>query len=96
MVVTSYPPTGIESRYTAVPYPELKFKKHQYTSGWWNVYIRLKTDEKGKVIHSVVLRPETEGELEKIFLEQVRKEMAGWTFDPVAAEIHVDVRFHVE
>lgn len=96
MVVTSYPSTGIEQRYIAVPYPELKLKSYQSTSGWWNVYIMLKTDQKGNVIQSSVLRPETDGALEKIFVEQVKREIAHWTFDPESAEIHVDVRFHVE
>jgi hypothetical protein len=96
MVVTSYPPTGIERRYTAVPYPDLKLKMHQYTSGWWNVYIKLQTDKDGKVLYSSVLRPETDGALEKMFIEQVRLEVARWAFDPVPAEIHVDVRFYVE
>lgn len=96
MVVTSYPRTGIESRFTRVAYPDLKFKKSQYTSGWWNVYIQIWTDSEGGIRKLNVLRPETEGHLERQFVEQVRQEIATWRFDPVAAEILVDVRFYVE
>ena len=96
MVVTSYPPTGIERRHTVVPYPDLKVKKNQFTSGWWNVYIQMHTDADGNVVRSQVLRPETDGVLEKIFVEQVKREIAKWSFDRMAAEIIVDVRFYVE
>jgi len=96
MVVTSYPPTSIERRHTHVSYPDLKIRKHQYTSGWWNVFIQIKTDAGGNVIRTELLRPETDGPLEKIFVEQVRREIAQWSFDRTAAEINVDVRFHVE
>lgn len=96
MVVTSYPQTGIESRFSQVPYPDLKIKKARYVSGWWNVYIKVFTDSYGKVTRMDVLRPESDGELERIFVEKVKKEISRWTFDPVDAQIHVDVRFHVE
>lgn len=96
MVVTSYPPTSIERRHTQVSYPDLKIRKHQYTSGWWNVFIQIRTDGGGNVIRTDLLRPETDGPLEKIFVEQVRREIALWSFDRTAAEINVDVRFHVE
>ena len=96
MVVTSYPPTSIERRHTQVSYPDLKVKKHQYTSGWWNVFIQIRTDGGGNVIRTDLLRPETDGPLEKIFVEQVRREIARWSFDRTAAEINVDVRFYVE
>jgi hypothetical protein len=96
MVVTSYPPTSIEDRHTLVSYPDVKVKKHQYTSGWWNVFIQIRTDGGGNVIRTDILRPETDGPLEKIFVEQVRREIARWSFDRTAAEINVDVRFHVE
>lgn len=96
MVVTSYPSTGIEKKFTAVPYPEFKVKRAQYSSGWWNVYLEIFTDANGKIKKIDVLRPETRGELEKLFLDQVNREVSRWTFDPVAAEIHVDVRFYVE
>jgi len=96
MVVTSYPPTSIERRHTQVSYPDLKIRKHQYTSGWWNVFIQIRTDGRGNVIRTDLLRPETDGALEKIFVEQVRREIARWSFDRTAAEINVDVRFHVE
>lgn len=95
-VVTSYPSTGIDRRFTAVPYPEIKVKKSEYTSGWWNVYIEIRTDANGNITRYDVLRPETDGTLERLFVEQVRKEIARWSFDPTPAEIHVDVRFHVE
>ncbi|HQT96569.1 MAG: hypothetical protein ACYC47_02510 [Desulfobacteria bacterium] len=96
MVVTSYPPTSIEHRHTQVTYPDLKVKKTQYTSGWWNVYIQIRTDGGGNVIRTDLLRPETDGPLEKIFVAQVRREIARWSFDRTAAEINVDVRFYVE
>ncbi len=95
-VVTSYPPTSIERRHTQVAYPDLKIRKHQYTSGWWNVFIQIRTDAGGNVVRSDLLRPETDGPLEKIFVEQVRREISRWSFDRTAAEINVDVRFHVE
>ncbi|HQU13835.1 MAG TPA: hypothetical protein PKV70_06260, partial [Thermodesulfobacteriota bacterium] len=70
--------------------------KTQYTSGWWNVYIQIRTDGGGNVIRTDLLRPETDGPLEKIFVAQVRREIARWSFDRTAAEINVDVRFYVE
>jgi hypothetical protein len=96
MVVTSYPPTGIERRYTQVPYPNLKFKKNKFNVGWCNVYLKIKTDSDGTPVSTEVLRPENEGVLERQFLDQVKKEVGKWTFDPKEAEIHVDVRFYVE
>lgn len=96
MVVTSYPRTGIEDRFTRVAYPDLKFKRSDYTAGWWNVYIQIRTDRNGSVRKQEVLRPETDGPLERQFVEQVKREIATWTFDPVEAEILVDVRFYVE
>jgi len=96
VVVTSYPPTGIEQRYTQVPYPDRKVKAHQATSGWWNVYVQIRTDAAGKVARRIVLRPETDGPLERIFVEQVNKEIDKWSFDRKEAEINVDVRFYVE
>lgn len=96
MVVSSYPPTSIETRHTVVRYPEIKFRKEQYASGWWNVYFQVWTDEGGRIRRIAKLRPETDGPLERLFVEQVRREIERWAFDPVAAEIIVDVRFHVE
>jgi len=96
MVVTSYPPTGIEMRHTQVPYPDRKIKKQQFTSGWWNVYVQIRIDSTGKVVRREVLRPETNGPLERIFVEQVNQEIDKWSFDRKEAEINVDVRFYVE
>jgi len=96
VVVTSYPPTGIERRYTQVSYPDRKIKKHQFASGWWNVYLQIRTDATGKVVRRDVLRPETNGPLEKIFVTQVNQEIDKWSFDPKEAEINIDVRFYVE
>jgi len=96
VVVTSYPPTGIEQRHTQVPYPDRKLKKHQFTSGWWHVYVQIHTDANGKVAQRNVLRPETNGPLERIFVEQVNQEIDKWSFDRKGAEINVDVRFFVE
>ena len=96
MVVTSYPGTGIEDRFTWVPYPDLKFKRSDYTAGWWNVYIQIRTDRDGKIRKLEVLRPETDGPIERQFVDQVKREIARWKFDPVEAEILVDVRFYVE
>jgi hypothetical protein len=96
MVVTSYPPTGIEQGHTQVPYPDRKIRKHQFTTGWWNVYVQLRTDATGRVVRRAVLRPETNGPLEKIFVTQVNQEIDKWSFDRKEAEINVDVRFYVE
>jgi hypothetical protein len=107
MVVTSYPLDAqgnviekriinLENRFSQVPYPDRQFRKSEYTSGWWNVYIEIRTDENGNVIRYDVLRPETDGKLERLFVQQVKKEIERWDFDPVSAKIHVDVRFHVE
>ncbi len=96
MVVTSYPATGIEKRARPIPYPDLKLRKHQVASGWWNVYIELRTDGNGNVTRMQVLRPETDGPTEKMFVGQVQKEIARWKYDPQEAEIHIDVRFYVE
>lgn len=96
VVVTSYPPTGIEQRHTHIPYPDRKVKKHQFTSGWWNVYVQVRTDATGKIARRDVLLPETNGPLERIFVEQVNQEIDKWSFDRKEAEINVDVRFYVE
>lgn len=107
MVVTSYPldahgkvienrVANLESRLSRVSYPDRQFRKHEFTSGWWNVYIELRTDGNGNIARSDVLRPESDGRLERLFVEQVMKEIRQWKFDPVEAKIHVDVRFHVE
>jgi hypothetical protein len=96
MVVSSYPETSIARRFTQVPYPDLKVKQHQVASGWWNVYIQIMTDNDGRVIKRTVLRPETDGPLERMFVAQVQKEIDRWVFDRANAEILVDVRFHVE
>lgn len=102
MVVTSYNPTKgtfvgqLENRLSQVPYPDLKIRKNQFTSGWWNVYFQVRTDSGGKVASLKKLLPETDGPLEKIFVDQVRREIGKWTFDPIEAEINVDVRFYVE
>lgn len=87
---------NIENQFPPVPYPDVKVKQARFTAGWWNVYVELWTTENGDVRRSVVLRPETSGPQERVFVDQVRKEMERWTFDPGAAEIHVDVRFYVE
>ncbi len=87
---------NIESRFRPVPYPDLKVKKSRFTSGWWNVYIELWTTADGRIARYNVLRPETTGPQERVFVDQVKREMERWTFDPGPAEIHVDVRFYVE
>lgn len=96
VVVTSYPSTGIERRHTQIPYPDRKVQKNRFTAGWWNVYVQIRTDATGKIARRDVLRPETNGPLERIFVEQVNREIDKWSFDPKEAEINVDVRFYVE
>lgn len=87
---------NIESRLRPVAYPDLKVKQSRFTSGWWNVYIELWTTKDGRIERYNVLRPETNGPLERVFVDQVKREMEHWTFDPGVSEIHVDVRFYVE
>ncbi len=87
---------NIEGRLRPVPYPDLKVKQAQFTSGWWNVYIELWTTNEGRIERYNVLRPETNGPQERVFVDQVTREMRRWTFDPGRSEIHVDVRFYVE
>jgi hypothetical protein len=60
------------------------------------VHIQIWTDGSGKIVRYDVLRPETNGKLERLFVQQVKKEVERWEFDPVAAEINIDVRFYVE
>ncbi len=96
LVVTSYPSTGIESSHAQIPYPNLKFKQIKFTSGWWNVYVKIRTNSAGVPVNMEVLRPETNGQMERQFLDQVKREVAKWDFEPKEAEIHVDVRFYVE
>lgn len=96
MVVTSYPPTAIERKYAQIPYPNLKFKQSKFTAGWWNVYIKVRVDSNGEPSGMEVLRPETDGVLEKQFVAQVKREVEKWNFEPKSAEVHVDVRFYVE
>ncbi len=107
MVITEYPSGGrgagepgagrnIEHRFRPVPYPDLKVKQSKFTSGWWNVYIELWTAKDGRIDRYNVLRPESDGPQERVFVEQVKREMARWTFDPGPSEVHVDVRFYVE
>jgi hypothetical protein len=103
MVVTSYPRTGsadmkatqLEGRLRQVPYPDIKVRKHEISKGWWNVYIRIRTDGTGGVEDLRVVRPETDGPIERIFTGQVRREVDRWQFPP-NSEINVDVRFYVE
>lgn len=87
---------NIEQRLRPVPYPDMKVKKSKFTSGWWNVYIELWTTNDGRIDRYRVLRPETDGPLERIFVDQVKSEMERWTFESGISEIHVDVRFYVE
>ncbi len=96
LVVTSYPSTSIERNHGPIQYPNLKFKSSNAMSGWWNVYLKIKINSEGIPVNTEVLRPETNGTMERQFLEQVRREVGKWTFDPKEAEIHVDVRFYVE
>lgn len=96
VVVTSYPPTSIEKTHGYVRYPDKKVKKHQYASGWWNVFIQINTDAQGNVVSSKVLRPETDGPLQRIFIQQVKDEVSRWSFERASAEVNVDVRFYVE
>jgi hypothetical protein len=87
---------NIENRLRPVPYPDLKVKQSRFTSGWWNVYIELWTTKDGQIARYNVLRPETNGPLERIFVDQVKRELQQWAFEPGASEVHVDVRFYVE
>lgn len=96
VVVTSYPPTSIEKNHGYIKYPDKKIKKHQYASGWQRVFIQLYTDSKGNVARSKVLEPETDGPLQRVFIQQVQEEISRWSFDRQSAEITVDVRFYVE
>ena len=96
VVVTSYPPTSIEKTHGYIKYPDKKIKKHQYVSGWQRVFIQLYTDSKGNVARSKVLEPETDGPLQRVFIQQVQEEISRWSFDRQSAEITVDVRFYVE
>jgi hypothetical protein len=88
--------TNIERSFRQVPYPNLKIKQSRFTAGWMNVYLKLRTSAEGEPSSIEVLRPETDGPLERQFLDQVRKEVKKWSFEPKEAEIHVDVRFYVE
>ncbi|HEY6009767.1 MAG TPA: hypothetical protein VIU40_15685 [Geobacteraceae bacterium] len=96
MVVNSYPSTGIERRYTQIPYPNIKVRQGSFTRGWVNVYLKIHIDSEGNQAHVEVLRPENGGQWERQFLDQVQREVAKWPFDHKEAEIHVDVRFYVE
>ena len=96
VVVTSYPPTSIEKSHGYIRYPDKKVKKHEYASGWWNIFIQIDVDSQGNVVRSKVLRPDTDGPLERIFIKQVQDEVSRWSFDRQSAEINVDVRFYVE
>ncbi len=107
MVVIQYPSArsgrpgagegkNIESRFPRVPYPDVKVRQSQFTSGWWNVYIELWTTDDGQIARFNVLRPETVGPQERVFVDQVKREVERWSFDPGASEIHIDVRFYVE
>ncbi len=87
---------NMERRYRQIPYPDLRVKASQVASGWWNVYINIRTDGNGKVTQYQVLRPETDGPMERQFVGQVKREIAGWTFESMESEIIVDVRFYVE
>ncbi|HEY5997336.1 MAG TPA: hypothetical protein VIU29_09950 [Candidatus Deferrimicrobiaceae bacterium] len=88
--------TNIEKGFRQVPYPNLKVKQSRFTAGWMNVYLKLRTNADGEVASTEVLRPETDGALERQFLDQVKREVKKWSFEPEKAEIHVDVRFYVE
>ena len=87
---------NVEARFRPVPYPDLRVKRREFTAGWWEVYIKLRTSEEGQVEKREILRPETSGPREKVFLDQVTREMARWSYGRGPSEIHVDVRFYVE
>ncbi len=86
---------NVENRYRQIQYPDHKVKKTQFTAGWWNVYVEIRTGRDGKAESFEVLRPETRGALETIFIDQVRRDVERWGLE-AASEIHVDVRFYVE
>ncbi len=57
MVVKSYPPSGIEEDYDAIPYPEVIIRKSNFQQGWCQVYLVLKIDDGGEVERVAVERP---------------------------------------
>jgi uncharacterized membrane protein YgcG len=97
MVVTSYPPTGIEEGWEPIPYPEVVIRKSNYKQGVRNVYLILKIDEDGAVAQIDIQRPPPEErEQFKALTRVVEDAVRSWDYDRVKAEVHVDVRFYVE
>jgi hypothetical protein len=97
MIVKSYPPSGIEENYTAIPYPGVIIRKSNFQQGWCQVYLILSINDRGEVEEVSVERPRSEDRPRyEALIKAVEVSVRGWDYDRVRAEVHVDVRFYVE
>jgi hypothetical protein len=101
MLVTTYfraqPETGVEGEYGTIPYPERIIRRENYQEGWCQVYLILRTDDRGEVTEVMVERPgRDDWKRFQPLIDAVEKAVRAWRFRAEAAEVHVDVRFFVE
>ncbi len=97
MIVTSYPPTGIEENYYPIPYPGLIIRKSNFQQGWCQVYLVLDVNDGGEVERVLVERPQSEDRPRfEALIKAVENSVRTWDYDKVKTEVHVDVRFYVE
>ena len=97
MIVKSYPPSGIEEDFDAIPYPEVVIRKSNFQQGWCQVYLVLSLSERGEVEEVAVERPRPQERPRfEALIKAVESAVRGWDYDRVRAEVHVDVRFYVE
>lgn len=98
MSVVSYPPTAIEKKFPAIPYPDLKFRRSQIEAGICRVYLRVWTDNRGRITKSELKSPADRPSQEKYepFVTAVKNSVETWSFEPVEAQVHVDVLFEIK
>jgi len=97
MIVKSYPASGIEEDYKAIPYPGVIIRKSNFQQGWCQVYLVLEIDDRGEVEKVGVERPAAADRPQfEALIKAVEGSVRTWDYDRVRAEVHVDVRFFVE
>lgn len=98
MSVVSYPPTAVEKKFQPVTYPDLRLKRSQLEAGICRVYLRFWVSDAGKVVRSEVKTPSDAASQEKYepFITAVKNSVATWYFEPVEAQVHVDVLFEIK
>ena len=97
MNIKSYPPSRIEEEHGAIPYPGVIIRKSNFQQGWCQVYLILSVGDSGEIEGVSVERPgAAERPQFEALIKAVEDAVRTWNYDRVRAEVHVDVRFHVE